>query len=414
MKLSFGAQKAISMLKNFGFEAYAVGGCVRDSLLGENPQDFDIATSAKPNEIKEVFKNEHLIETGIKHGTVTVLINGEPLEITTFRIDKDYFDHRRPGKVEFTDSLENDLARRDFTINAMAYDEKIGIIDCFGGKNDLEHGIIRTVGDPDRRFDEDALRIMRALRFSSTLEFKIEKSTADSISKNKSLLKNVSGERIFSEFSKLLCGKNAAKVIFKHEDVIFEIIPELAVLKNQTCDENPENLSLFEYNLSLFEYLPKDLTLRLTVLFNKSSAETVKTVLKRFNCSERLIKSVSLLICSANEKINPKPSEVKKLLQKLEKDLFEKLLLLIKAKEMQKSNVEPIFEQLFSAEQKILSEKSCYSLKSLAVNGNDLINAGIKPDKNMGKLLEILLEKVIEDEIPNEKERLISLAKELN
>ena len=207
-------KKIISMLEDSGFEAFAVGGCVRDSLLGKEPTDYDITTSALPEETKEVFKNEHIIETGIKHGTVTVLMESEPFEITTFRIDKDYLDNRRPEKVLFTRSLEEDLARRDFTINAMAYSEKTGLIDVFGGASDLEHGIIRTVGDANARFNEDALRIMRALRFSSVLGFEIEEKTAFSVFKNRKLLKNISAERIFSELKKLICGKDAQSVCF--------------------------------------------------------------------------------------------------------------------------------------------------------------------------------------------------------
>ena len=165
---------AISMLESRGFEAFAVGGCVRDSLLGKIPTDYDVTTSAFPEEMKEVFKNEKVIETGIKHGTLTVIIGTYPIEITTFRIDKDYSDHRRPDSVEFTRSLREDLARRDFTVNALAYNSKTGVVDLFGGISDLEKGIIRCVGEPDKRFDEDALRIMRALRFSSVLGFEIE------------------------------------------------------------------------------------------------------------------------------------------------------------------------------------------------------------------------------------------------
>ena len=206
MYLPDNVKKAISMLESEGFEAYAVGGCVRDSLLGKIPTDYDVTTSALPEETKQVFKNEHVIETGIKHGTVTVLIEHQPIEITTFRIDKDYSDNRHPEKVEFTRSLKEDLARRDFTVNALAYSEKTGIIDVFGGISDLEHGIIRTVGDADTRFSEDALRIMRALRFSSVLGVEIEEKTALSLHKNRGLLNNISEERLSSELNKLLCG----------------------------------------------------------------------------------------------------------------------------------------------------------------------------------------------------------------
>ena len=211
-ELSKAAEKAIFMLEKAGFKAFAVGGCVRDFLLGKKPTDFDITASALPEETKAVFKNEPVIETGIKHGTVTVLMEGEPLEITTFRIDKNYSDNRHPKEVLFTRSLSEDLSRRDFTINALAFSQNTGIIDLFGGVSDLEHGIIRTVGNPDKRFGEDALRIMRALRFAAVLGFEIEEKTALSIKKNCALLKNISAERVFLELSKLLCGKDARRV----------------------------------------------------------------------------------------------------------------------------------------------------------------------------------------------------------
>ncbi len=430
-------KKIISSLENSSYEAFAVGGCVRDSLLGKNPTDYDITTSAFPEETKEVFKNEHLIETGIKHGTVTVLMDGEAFEITTFRIDENYLDNRRPEKVLFTRSLEEDLSRRDFTVNAMAYSEKTGVVDIFGGISDLEHGIIRTVGDADARFSEDALRIMRALRFSSVLGFEIEKETADSIFRNRALLKNISVERIYSEFTKLLCGKDAKKVIFEHSDTIFEIVPELYVLKGFDQHHFRHYLDAFEHTLAVLENVPPEKCLRFAALFHdiakplcqsfdesgtahyyghaQKSAEIAEAVLRRLKADSETVKTVCELIKRHEDRFEPNPKAVKRLLGKIGPELFEKLLLLMEADEMGKRAEfrlsKDVFEEFRSLAAEIIEKNECFSLKNLAVNGADLISAGFEPGKQMGEILETLLEKVIEGEIPNEKEALLYFAK---
>ncbi|MBS7361095.1 MAG: tRNA nucleotidyltransferase, partial [Oscillospiraceae bacterium] len=227
IKLPPNVKKAISLLESAGFEACAVGGCVRDSLLRKTPDDWDITTSASPEQMKEVFSSFHCIETGIRHGTLTAVI-GSPLEITTFRLDGEYEDNRHPKSVEFTSDLSADLARRDFTVNAMAYSPSQGLSDPFGGQEDLKNHIIRCVGEADRRFNEDALRILRGLRFASVLDFEIEDKTAESIHKNKVLLKNISVERISKELMRLICGAGAHRVLSGFADVLFEIMPELS------------------------------------------------------------------------------------------------------------------------------------------------------------------------------------------
>ena len=231
---------AIGLLQSAGFEAYAVGGCVRDTLLGKTPNDWDITSSASPEEIKAVFADFHCIDTGIKHGTVTVIADGEPLEITTFRLDGEYEDNRHPKSVTFTSVLGEDLGRRDFTVNAMAYSRKTGTVDLFGGRDDLKNGIIRCVGDPDRRFNEDALRILRALRFASTLDFEIEPLTAQSLINNRALLGNISEERIAKELIKLVCGKGARRILTDFAPVLFENLPELRQMYTNG-NENPHH-----------------------------------------------------------------------------------------------------------------------------------------------------------------------------
>lgn len=223
---------AIDILHTAGFEAYPVGGCVRDSLMNIRPKDYDITSNALPQQCLECFKNFHTISNGIKHGTVAVIIDGECIEITTFRIDGSYSDGRHPDSVTFSAELKDDLSRRDFTVNAMAYDIKNGVVDCFGGVRDLENRLIRCVGDPDKRFNEDALRIMRALRFSSVLGFEIEKTTAESIHNNAFLLKGISKERILAELSKLLTGENAYKVVKDYADVLSVIFGTAAHSEN--------------------------------------------------------------------------------------------------------------------------------------------------------------------------------------
>ena len=228
IKLPKAVEIAINKLKGAGHEAYIVGGCVRDALRGEEPHDYDMTTSALPEETKAIFSEYRIIETGMKHGTVTALIDSEPLEITTFRVDGAYTDHRRPEEVTFTRSLREDVARRDFTVNAMAYSPDTGVMDFWGGREDLEKGVIRAVGEPDRRFNEDALRIMRAMRFASVLDFEIDGATSDSMIRNRGLLRNISAERINAELSKLLLGDGCERILTDYAVILTEIIPELA------------------------------------------------------------------------------------------------------------------------------------------------------------------------------------------
>lgn len=222
---------ALALLSEGGFDAFVVGGCVRDAVMGRTPNDWDMTTSSSPEETMAVFKDFRTVPTGLKHGTVTVIINGEPLEITTMRIDGQYSDSRRPDSVEFTSDISKDLCRRDFTVNAMAYSPRSGIVDPFGGLHDIKNGIIRCVGEADARFGEDALRIIRALRFASVLGFEIAGETAQSIKNNYPLLGEIAKERIRVELIKLLQGKNVEKILTEYKEIIFYIIPEL-----KACD----------------------------------------------------------------------------------------------------------------------------------------------------------------------------------
>lgn len=421
------------MLESAGFEAYAVGGCVRDSLLGKVPTDYDVTSSAAPDEMKAVFKNEHVIETGIKHGTLTVLINKNPIEITTFRVDKEYLDNRHPSKVEFTRSLKEDLARRDFTVNALAYSEKTGIVDLFGGAFDLEKGIIRCVGDPEKRFDEDALRIMRGLRFASVLGFEIEEKTSAAIKEKRKLLKNVSAERLSSELIKLLCGKNAAKILLEYSDVLSVFIPELSALKGFEQHHFRHDKDVLGHTAAVIDNIPPKPVLRLAAFFldiakpdsfsiDESGtghfyghaplgAEKAEAILSRLRFDNETKKSVCELIRHHEDRFEPSAKAIKRVLGKIGPSLYDDLLTLMYAddlgKKLEYQNPKSFYDEYRLIAKKIVEEGECFSLKKLAVGGSDLISLGISPGPEMGRILNVLLEKVINGELSNEKEKLI-------
>lgn len=424
---------ALNKLHSAGYEAFIVGGCVRDILRGETPSDYDITTSAEPEQTKAVFKGERIIETGLKHGTVTLLKEDTPLEITTYRIDGDYADNRRPNSVTFTKSLKEDLARRDFTVNAFAYSPQTGIVDAFGGEDDLKNGIIRSVGDADRRFNEDALRIMRALRFSSVLGFTIEAETKKSILKNKSLLKNISAERIATELIKLLCGKNAKQIILEYFEVLEVILPEISGMKGFDQKTPYHIYNLLEHTAVALQNTPPVPSLRLAALLHdigkveaffiddngtghfyghpKISFEKSKVALKRLKLDNATTDLVLTLVKYHDTQIEPTEKSVKKALNKFTPDLFFKLMEIKKADTLAQNPKHcriPQIEKLETIAKEIISKGDCFSLKDLAVNGNDLINIGIPAGKKLGEALELLLEAVINEEVENEKNALLT------
>ncbi len=269
------AQTALDMLHARGYKAYIVGGCVRDALLGKEPNDYDICTDCTPEGMKEVFASYNTIETGIKHGTLTVIIDHDPIEITTFRSDGTYSDHRKPDTVRFEKDLSQDLRRRDFTINALCYNRREGLVDMFGGTDDLKHRIVRCVGDPRERFDEDALRILRAMRFSSVLDFEIEKNTSFAIHRQKELLKNISAERIAAELKKLLCGRDPARILIEYRDVMAVLIPQLEPCFD-LAQNNPHHCwDVYTHICKSVNNISPDWVLRLAML---SSAEKRKAL----------------------------------------------------------------------------------------------------------------------------------------
>lgn len=431
INISKEAAKAIGMLNEKGYEAYIIGGCVRDYLMGREPGDIDITTSARPEEIKEVFKSFKVVETGIKHGTVTVIINKVPLEVTTYRIDGSYSDGRHPDTVSFTKSLREDAARRDFTINAIACGLDGHIVDYFGGAVDIQNRIIRTVGDPQVRFNEDALRILRALRFSSTLGFLIEEKTKAAVFEHRGLLNHISSERIASELIKLLCGENAGKVVKEYIEVLGEFIPELLPMKGFD-QRNPHHyLDLLSHTCLVVDVIEKEPVLRLAALFHdigkietftmddkgighfygheKAGAELTENILRRLKLDRQTIDSVVILIKYHDMRIEENERSVKRVLGRLSPEIFFQLMKLKRADSMAQSHGHNILEHCNEIEKiavSIIERGECFSKNSLAINGNDLIRLGMKQGREIGALLNEMLDMVIDGQLENDRESL--------
>ena len=430
---------ALRLLEQSGFKAYAVGGCIRDSLMGKTPDDWDMTTSSTPEETTDVFSDYRVIPTGIKHGTVTVIIDGKHIEITTMRVDGEYHDNRRPENVEFTTEIEQDLSRRDFTVNAMAYNHTDGLIDIFNGQNDLEKGIIRCVGNPDRRFNEDALRIIRALRFASVLDFEIETTTAQSIHKNLCLIDNVAKERIRVELVKLLCGTGAEKILTDYKDIFFRIIHELSEL-----DGFPQNTPYHVYDV--WTHTVKVLTnvrnipeLRVAALLHDickpechttdekgishfkghpvRSAEKSKEMLKNLRFSNAFIDTVYNIILLHDMYPDGKKSTVAKFCSKYSPEIIKLTLELMRGDTAGK-NPQFIPAQLSSYDlaqeqvKEIVDSGLCLKISDLKVNGEDMKNLGIQ-GKNIGSTLNTLLQLVLEEKLDNERDVLIEAARKI-
>ena len=431
---------AINLLQSAGFEAYAVGGCVRDSLLGKTPNDWDITTSAKPEDMKSVFADFHCIDTGIKHGTVTVVIDGEPLEITTFRLDGEYEDNRHPKSVTFTSDLGADLGRRDFTINAMAYSKMTGTVDLFGGQNDLKNKIIRCVGDPDRRFNEDALRILRALRFASALDFEIEEKTAQSLLKNRALLGNISEERIAKELLKLVCGKGAKRILTDFAPVLFEILPELQPMYKNSHDNPHHCYDIYEHTLIAVESIDPEPTLRFAMLLHdcgkpavkkfdengvahfyghqRISAEISAQILARLKVSNKFRDEILFLVSNHDRwELYENTEKMPRYLSKFGLDGVLKLLKVMRADVLAQSpEYRYRLDQIADAEEtakNLAAQKPCLSLSELQINGRTLMDIGIPQGRKLGAVLAQLLDEVIDGVTKNTQEALTTRAREI-
>lgn len=384
---------ALGILTKNGYSAYAVGGCVRDSLLGNKPDDWDICTSALPEQTAECFADYRVIPTGVKHGTITAIVE-KPLEITTFRIDGDYLDNRRPNEVLFTRKLEDDLCRRDFTVNAMALSADGEITDLYGGQKDLEAKLIRCVGCAEKRFEEDALRIMRALRFASVLGFEIERETAHAIRSKKHLLKNIAAERIVKEFTKLLCG-NCTQILREYAEVIKIFLP-LGDFDEDTLD--------------FIESSPKNPLLRLSVLLAKSISEETEKMLRELKYDNRTIKHVTLMLSAKEIKLTDSRPQVKRLINRFGEDAVS-----VADFHLYTGKITPeLHKSITETADSIIANGECCTLSKLAVKGSDIDALGIFPQNRIGKVLHTLLEKVIDGDCENDKDSLLKIAKKLN
>lgn len=429
----------IQALNNAGFEAYAVGGCVRDALLGIRPHDWDLTTSATPEQIEAVFTHSRVIETGIKHGTVTVMRSGVPYEITTYRRDGEYTDHRRPDHVDFVSDLSEDLMRRDFTINAMACHPKTGIVDLFGGQEDLKNGVIRCVGVPDHRFGEDALRILRAIRFASVYDFDIDPATADAALRLAPTLSNVSPERIFVEVKKMLCGKGVGRILTKYPEIVFTVFPELRAMRGCAQNNLHHAYDVWTHTVITIENAPIDPAYRLAMLFHDAGKPACKTTdadgcdhfkghpavsvriaedaLTRMKPDKATYSFVLSLIREHDLRIPAEPTPVKRAMARIGSELFEALFPVLRAdlrgqnpalrdeKERHVDKLEQVFRRLSA-------ENACVRIGDLAIGGNDLTALGIRGPK-VGQTLKALLDLVISEEAENTRESLTLAAKKL-
>ncbi|SCG83159.1 polyA polymerase family protein [Proteiniborus sp. DW1] len=438
MKLTYPKEVDIifKKLKSNGYSRYIVGGCVRDILLGIEPFDWDICTDAKPEDIQRVFKDFYTIPTGLKHGTITVVINNKSFEVTTFRTDKDYVDNRRPRAVEFTTNIYEDLKRRDFTINALAYNEVDGLIDCFNGQSDLNNKIIRTVGNPNERFSEDALRIIRGVRFSAQLGFEIEENTALAMTDNKELINNLSKERIREELIKILMTDRPSYGIrsLVSLKLIECIIPELIECVGFEQKNLNHHKDVFEHIMEVLDNTEKDIILRLAALFHdigkpkcftvdengkghfyghhKVSAEMAEKILTRLKFDNRTIDTVRLLVNEHMSRYNfLREKSIKKFINKVGIDNLERLFKLqfadIKgsAPPHDFTNVECLRNECI----RIINEKEPMTVKDLDINGHDIMNLGVAQGKEIGDMLNYLLEIVLENPELNNKDILLAL-----
>ncbi|MBR6873525.1 MAG: CCA tRNA nucleotidyltransferase [Ruminococcus sp.] len=430
--------KAIGILEAAGFEAYCVGGCVRDSLLGREPNDWDVCTSATPDEMKEVFADFRTLDVGAKHGTVTVIVDRNPLEITTYRTDGEYSSHRRPISVSFIRDLSGDLSRRDFTINAICCDKKGAVTDMFGGTEDIENMLIRCVGDPCDRFEEDALRIMRALRFSSVLGFDIEDSTAEAIFKKMHLLEYVSVERIFSELKKLLCGKDATNVLLKFKDVFASIMPEITPCFGFDQHNVHHCYDVWEHIARSVGCSRQDERIRLAMLFHDigkpamarfdedgsghfkghqiKSAEMLTEILDRFRSDNATLRYVRELVIEHDNRIPVARKNIKRFMAKHDFDFFMDYLEVRRADTMAQSDYmkeEKLseLEQLALIAVEVNNQNCCLKLTDLAVDGKDMISLGMS-GRQIGAMLQKLLDLVVDDKLENDRTVLLEYAKE--
>ncbi len=430
----------LQTLEEQGFQAYLVGGCVRDALLGTPPKDWDVATDARPEEVLRCFKGYTVVTTGSRYGTVTIVIDKLPVEVTTFRTESNYSDNRRPDRVLFVEKLRDDLSRRDFTVNALAY-RNGELLDYFSGQNDLKAHLIRCVGNADTRFREDALRILRALRFASILGFGLETSTANSLQKNRELLLQIAPERIFSELKQLLIGENTKPILRDYRDVFAVFLPELKTMFD-FCQNNPHHcFDVWIHTIEAIGASKKKLSVRLALLFHDigkpivyttdekgvghfyghpaASVAIARTALKRLRCDNQTLETVLTLIQYHDAELSETAASLKKWLNKLGPTLFFDLLEIKKAdaKAQHPDYTQDRLNEIEAVEitaKKVLAQRQPYRIQDLAIDGNDLLEIGIAKGPQIGAVLNMLLDEITKERLPNEKAALLRRARELD
>lgn len=428
----------IETLMKHGYEAYAVGGCVRDTVLSRVPEDWDITTSAKPEQVKALFR--YTIDTGIQHGTVTVMLEREGFEVTTYRIDGEYEDARHPKEVQFTSNLLEDLKRRDFTINAMAYNEKDGLVDAFDGMGDLKRGIIKCVGCARERFSEDALRMLRAVRFSAQLGFAMEEQTRNAIVELAPNIAKVSAERIQVELVKLLLSNHPQQLVTAYETGLTRVfLPEFDVMMETPQNNRHHCYTVGMHTIEALKHIPADKVLRLTMLLHdvekpgcrttdekgvdhfyghqSKGSETAKKILRRLKFDNDTRDRVAALVMWHDD--NPELSEnaIRRAISRIGKEQYPALFQIKRAdilaqSEYKRSGKLVYIDSYEKIYQEIMEKRQCLTVKELSVTGTDLIAVGMKPGKQIGDMLKQLLEIVLEDPEKNTKEQLLELVHE--
>lgn len=426
-------------LNQAGQEAYAVGGCIRDALLGRRPHDWDICTSALPEQVVACFPEQNVYLTGVQHGTVLLRWEGEGYEITTFRTESAYSDHRHPDQVRFVRSLEADLARRDFTINAMAYHPDTGLVDLFGGQTDLLRRQIRCVGEPEQRFQEDGLRILRALRFGARYGFTIEEKTAAALHQCKELLQCIAAERIFAELKGILVGEGLAELLLEHRDIFGVFLPEIRPAFDLD-QRNPNHCyDVWGHTVHAMDNIARDPTLRLAMLFHDLgkpstftldgagvghcyghsavSAQLAETALKRLRCDRETLQAVTTLVASHDRFHSFPRRSVCRLLAEMGEKGTKALLQVMEAdvKAQAPETVSEKMEQLlagYAMVDALKAEQACFRKKDMAIHGRDLIALGLQPGIRLGQVLENLFQQVLDGQLENEREVLLRQAEQ--
>lgn len=433
--LEQGAREVLATLNAAGYEAYWVGGCVRDLLRGVEPQDYDICTSALPRETEGCFAGAKVLETGLKHGTVTICLDHRHFEVTTYRTDGPYSDGRRPDSVYFVPDLTQDLARRDFTMNAMAMDIQGRLQDPFGGHADLRRGLIRCVGEPDRRFQEDGLRLMRALRFAACLDFAIEPETGSAIRRNLAMLDHVAAERIHTELCKLLLGPGAVRVLRAYPEVFCRFWPQLGPLVELEQNNPWHCYGGWEHTLHALEGAPEDLVVRLAVLLHDvgkpgckttdetgvdhfyghaaAGAELAEEMLRGLKFDNGTREQVVALVAHHDAPIHPTGKSIRRWLGRLGEEQFFRLLEVKRCDTMghELAKMQPRLaelEELKQTAREVIAQGQCFSLRDLAVNGRDVLAAGVPAGPEVGRVLQTLLDRVVAGELPNDRSALLT------